>query len=94
MVKVSVLVPIYNVEKYLPQCLESLINQTLSDIEIVCVDDGSTDRSATILDEYARRDCCINILLICIKVLNFGNIHTYELNRGWYLHQHFAITKC
>lgn len=56
MVKVSVLVPIYNVEKYLSQCLESLIHQTLSDIEIICVDDGSTDRSSQILDEYAQRD--------------------------------------
>lgn len=43
--KVSVVVPIYNVEKYLRQCLDSVVNQTLKDIEIICVDDGSTDSS-------------------------------------------------
>ena len=43
--KVSILVPIYNVEKYLRECLDSLINQTLKDIEIICINDGSTDSS-------------------------------------------------
>lgn len=52
--KVSVIVPVYNVEKYLRQCLDSLINQTLKDIEIICVDDGSTDHCPEILDEYAK----------------------------------------
>ena len=49
MPKVSVLVPIYNVEKYLRQCLNSLINQTLEDIEIICINDGSTDSSPEII---------------------------------------------
>lgn len=53
---VSVLVPVYNVSKYLRQCLDSLVNQTLKDIEIVCVNDGSTDSSAAILEEYAAAD--------------------------------------
>lgn len=53
---VSVLVPVYNVEKYLRQCLDSLVGQTLADIEIVCVNDGSTDGSPAILEEYARAD--------------------------------------
>ena len=48
MPKVSILVPIYNVEKYLRDCLDSLINQTFSDIEIICINDGSTDRSPKI----------------------------------------------
>lgn len=57
MPKVSVLVPIYNVAQYLPQCLDSLLTQTLQDIEIICVDDGSTDQmSGTILDSYAEKD--------------------------------------
>ena len=56
MLKVSVIIPVYNVEKYLRQCLDSIINQTLQDIEIICVDDGSTDNSYTILQEYAYKD--------------------------------------
>ena len=43
--KVSVILPVYNVEKYLKQCMDSIVNQTLKDIEIICVDDGSTDAS-------------------------------------------------
>jgi len=54
--KVSVIVPVYKVEKYLRRCLDSLVTQTLKDIEIVCVDDGSPDGSAAILEEYAARD--------------------------------------
>lgn len=54
--KVSVLVPIYNVEKYLRQCLDSLVNQTLEEIEIICLNDGSTDGSLAIIEEYAEKD--------------------------------------
>ena len=54
--KVSIIIPIYNVEKYLRECLDSVINQTLKDIEIICVDDGSTDNSLSILREYAQKD--------------------------------------
>lgn len=52
MVKVSVIVPIYNAEKYLRQCIDSVVNQTLKDIEIILIDDGSTDGSAEICKEY------------------------------------------
>lgn len=62
MAKVSVLIPIYNVQEYLKQCLDSIINQTLTDIEIVCVDDGSTDRSGEILDQYADMDARIKAI--------------------------------
>ena len=54
--KVSILVPIFNVEKYLRQCLDSIINQTLKDIEIICINDGSTDTSPEIIEEYAKSD--------------------------------------
>ena len=60
--KVSVCVPIYNVEKYLGECLDSIINQTLKDIEIICVNDGSTDNSLNILKEYAQKDNRIKII--------------------------------
>ena len=62
MPKVSVIVPVYNVEKYLKACLDSLIGQTLRDIEIICVDDGSTDASGKILDEYAANDDRIKVI--------------------------------
>ncbi len=56
MVKISVILPVYNVENYLRQCLESLVNQSFSEVEFICVNDGSTDRSAVILEEYAQKD--------------------------------------
>ena len=62
MCKVSILVPVYNVEAYLPKCLNSLIGQTLQEIEIICIDDGSTDSSGTILDEYAAKDKRIRVV--------------------------------
>lgn len=60
--KVSVLVPIYNVERYLRQCINSLISQTLQEIEILLLDDGSTDGSARICDEYAAHDTRIRVI--------------------------------
>ena len=62
MPKVSIIVPIFNVEKYLRECLDSLINQTLDDIEIICVNDGSTDNSAQILQEYRFKDKRIKVI--------------------------------
>ena len=54
--KISVIVPVYNVERYLRKCLDSIIAQTFSDWECICVDDGSPDNSGKILDEYAAKD--------------------------------------
>ena len=62
MPKVSVIIPVYNAEKYLRQCLDSVVNQTLKDIEIVCVNDGSPDNSLSILEEYASKDERIKII--------------------------------
>ena len=54
--KVSIVVPIYNVEDYLDQCLESLQRQTLKEVEFICVNDGSTDKSLEIVNKYADKD--------------------------------------
>lgn len=55
MIKVSVIVPVYNVEHYLPKCLDSLVNQTLKDIEVIVVNDGSPDKSQKIIDKYVKK---------------------------------------
>lgn len=59
---ISIIVPIYKVEKYLPKCIESLINQTKKDIEIILVDDGSPDGCPEICDEYAKKDSRIVVI--------------------------------
>lgn len=62
MPKISVIIPVYNVEKYLAECLTSVVNQTFKDIEIICVNDGSTDNSPKILKEFAQKDSRIRII--------------------------------
>lgn len=61
MIKVSVIVPVYNVETYVRKCIKSLVSQTLEDIEIIVVDDGSTDNSMEIVEEFAKEDSRIKI---------------------------------
>ena len=68
MTKLSVIIPVYNMEKYLTRCLNSVTKQTLIDIEIICVNDGSTDKSQEILEQYAKKDNRIKI----IKIENSG----------------------
>ena len=60
--KISIIVPVYNVEAYLPQCMDSLINQTYGNLEIICVNDGSLDGSDQILQEYAARDDRVHLI--------------------------------
>lgn len=62
MPKISVIIPVYNAEKYLRGALDSVINQTLKDIEIICINDGSTDSSKEILEEYAKKDSRVIII--------------------------------
>ena len=61
MSKISVIVPVYNVENYISKCLDSILAQTHSDLEVICVNDGSTDNSGKILDEYATRDSRVKV---------------------------------
>lgn len=60
--EISVIIPLCNVEKYLARCLDSVINQTFKDIEIICVDDGSIDNSVTIAEQYAEKDPRISLI--------------------------------
>lgn len=60
--KISIVVPVYNVEKYLSECIESILNQTFKDFELILVDDGSKDSSGYICDDYARKDSRINVI--------------------------------
>ena len=60
--KVSVIIPVYNVERFLTRCLDSVVAQTLREIEIICVDDGSPDRSIDILNRYAAQDDRVRVI--------------------------------
>ena len=62
MIKISIIIPIYNAEKYLPEALASACQQTLTDIEILCLDDGSTDSSLAIINSYSQKDARIKVL--------------------------------
>lgn len=86
MPKISVIICIYNAEKYLRQCLDSIVNQTLKDIEIICVNDGSTDSSKDILEEYANKDKRV-------VIVNQSNLYAgaarntgIKLAKGEYIH--------
>ncbi len=60
--KISVIVPVYNVAEFLPDCLDSLLSQNFDAMEIICVDDKSTDNSLEILEDYASKDKCIRVI--------------------------------
>lgn len=62
MARVSVVIPVYNIAAHLRQCLDSVLNQTLRDIEVICVDDGSTDESPAILAQYAKKDARVQVV--------------------------------
>lgn len=86
MIKVSVIIPVYNTEIYLKQCLESAINQTLKDIEIICVNDGSTDNSLEILNQYKEKDSRIIIINQENKGLSRARNEAIKIAEGKYIH--------
>ena len=59
--KISVIVPVYNVEKYLHRCIDSILAQTFTDFEVLLIDDGSKDKSGEICDEYAKKDIRVKV---------------------------------
>lgn len=83
--KVSVIIPVYNVEKYLPACLDSVLGQTLREIEVICVNDGSTDKSPEILQEYAKKDSRIIVINQENKGLGSARNRAIEIAKGEYI---------
>ena len=85
MVKVSVIIPVYNAEKYVKDALESVMVQSLTEIEILAVDDGSTDRTGEILEDYSQKDERIRV--IHKKNTGYGNTMNVGMDhaRGKYL---------
>lgn len=82
---ISVIIPVYNTAKYLPQCLDSIVNQTLRDIEIICVDDGSTDNSLEILQQYAGQDKRFTLLQQPNRFAGVARNAGMDIARGAYL---------
>ena len=62
MAEISVIIPVYNREKYIEKCLESVLSQTFADIEIICINDGSSDQTLEILQTYANKDSRFRII--------------------------------
>lgn len=83
--KVSVILPIYKVEKYLDRCMHSLLNQTLKDIEIIMVDDGSPDNSPVMCDQYAKEDSRVKVIHKQNAGLGFARNSGLEIATGDYI---------
>ncbi len=86
MVDISVIIPVYNVEKYLSQCIESVLNQSKSNIEIICINDGSTDRSFEILEEYQKNDKRISIINTPNRGLSLARNEGINAAQGKYVY--------
>ncbi|OBS13154.1 hypothetical protein ATE49_13900 [Elizabethkingia miricola] len=82
---ISVIIPVYNVEKFISQCLDSLINQTYSKIEIITIDDGSTDNSLIILQEYAKTDERLKVVAVQNGGVSEARNKGIELAQGEYI---------
>lgn len=83
--KVSVIIPVYNAEKYLGKCLDSIINQTYKNLEIILIDDGSTDNSSKICDKYACRDDRIIVIHNNNKGVSSSRNYGIEISTGKYI---------
>lgn len=85
MKKISIIVPIYNIEKYLPRCLDSILAQTYKNLEVILVDDGSVDNSGMIADKYARNDQRINVIHQVNKGVSAARNAGLDLATGDYI---------
>ena len=86
MPKISIVIPVYNAADYLPQTLESVLGQSLRDIEVICVDDGSTDRSLAILHDFAARDKRVRVLQQENRHAGIARNTGLEASSGEYVH--------
>lgn len=84
-VKINIIVPVYNAEKYIERCMESLINQTYRNIEVICVNDGSTDNSLSVLKRYAKKDNRITVIDKENEGVSLARNKGIELACGQYL---------
>ena len=82
--KVSVIIPCHNSERFLVECMDSVIGQTLKDIEIICVDDGSTDGTLGILNEYAKKDSRIQVMTQENQYAGMARNNGMEIAKGEY----------
>lgn len=85
-IKISVVIPVYNVENYIGQCLHSILNQTLKEIEVICVNDGSTDKSLSILEKYSKIDDRIKVIDQQNQGAGYSRNLGLELASGNYVH--------
>lgn len=83
--KVSIVIPVYNVEAFLPRCLDSILAQTLCEIEVICVDDGSVDRSVEILNRYAAQDARVQVVTQENRGVGSARNRGFDRARGEYV---------
>lgn len=86
MPKISIVIPIYNVEKFLPRCLESVLGQTFTDFEVICVNDGSPDKCFDILEKYSQKDSRIIIVNQKNQGLSMARNNGIKLAKGEYIY--------
>ena len=86
MTKVSIIIPVYNIDKYLSRCIESCIKQSLKDIEIICINDGSTDTSQSIIDHYILNDSRLKKLSIKNAGAFNARMAGVEIAKGRYIY--------
>ena len=87
MSEISVIIPVYNTEKYLKECLKSVINQTFTDMEIICVNDGSTDSSKEVLEKYKKVDKRIKVIeLQENRGLSYARNRGFDSSKGRYIY--------
>ena len=82
---ISIIIPVYNSQDYLEECLNSVVRQTLKEIEIICVNDGSTDNSGAILDKFAKKDKRIKVIKQENSGVNRARISGYKKATGKYI---------